>query len=226
MPDRGRDPPWGSIAVAPLDGHLAEDRRRLDVGEAHLRVGIVSQVGVSAGVSVDPESPTVRRVRRAGVPVTSRTSGGTIVVASPGDLVWSLVLPNSSERPGRSRLHAYARLGEGVTRWLDRLGVEAGWGEALGRSDDFCLLGPRGSVLLAGGRAVGGAAQHRSSRALLHHGLIVRTVDRRRLARWFALDPELLRRATTSLEELGVGASSPALARGLALALRSTVDEW
>jgi lipoate-protein ligase A len=189
-------------------------------------VGIVDRAGVSAGVSVDAESPALLRARGAGLPVSRRTTGGTIVVASPGDLVWSLVLPVASEGADRPRLHAYARLGEGVTRWLERSGVRASWGEAFGYSDEFCLLGPRGSVLVADGRALAGAAQHRSAHALLHHGLIVRTIDRRRLARLFAMDPRVLRQTTTSLEELGVMAPAAELARRLADSLRSVADEW
>jgi lipoate-protein ligase A len=216
----------GMLSAAPLEDHLAEDRRLLDVAELSWRVGIVDRAGVSAGVSVDAASPALVRAREAGLPVSRRTTGGTIVLASRGDLVWSLVLPVASERAGRPRLHAYARLGKAVTRWLERSGVHADWGEPLGRSDEFCLLGPRGSVLVAGGRALAGAAQHRSAHALLHHGLILRTVDRRRLARLFAMDPSLLRRTTTSLEELGATAPAVVLARRLADSLRTVADEW
>ncbi|MCI4344631.1 MAG: hypothetical protein L3J87_03280 [Thermoplasmata archaeon] len=215
-----------SIPVGSLGEHLAEDRRRLALGDPWWRVGVVDRAGLSAGVSVDPARPALARARAAGLPVTTRTTGGTIVLAGRGDLLWSLVLPTERERPDRPRLHAYARLGAGVQGWLERSGVDALWGEPLRESDDFCLLGPRGSVLVAAGRTFGGAAQHRSSRALLHHGLIVRRVDRRRLAQLFGLPPEVLRRTTTSLEELGLTAPSPALARQLAAALGSSAPSW
>jgi hypothetical protein len=46
------------------------------------------------------------------------------------------------------------------------------------------------------------------------------------LARLFAIDPSLLRRTTTSLEELGATAPAVVLARRLADSLRTVADEW
>jgi lipoate-protein ligase A len=206
--------PLGAVEL-----HAGADRRRLEQGKFEVVVTVVDAPAISAGVSVDPQSPTLERARAMGIPVTRRSSGGTIVLARPGDLLWSIVVPLTDPGSRSKFLHAYAKLGAGVVAWLRTFGVKARWSDPLAHSAEFCLLGPRGSVLTVESRMLGGAAQHTTSRALLHHGLLVRTVDRDQLAGLFHLGPELLLRTTTSLEEVGVTGPGAELARSLAAAL-------
>jgi lipoate-protein ligase A len=203
--------------------HEEGDRQRLEQGEPSVHVSVVDAPAISAGISVDPQSPALRRARARGLPVTRRTTGGSIVLARPGDLLWSVVVPLPDPDSRSSFLHAYGKLGSGVVEWLRTLGVAALWSDPLAHSTEFCLLGPRGSVLTVEGRVLGGAAQHATSRALLHHGLLVRTVDRGELARLFRLTPELLLRTVTSLEEVGVARPSIELAHGLEAAISTAL---
>lgn len=107
-----------------------------------------------------------------------RSTGGTGVLHAPGDLAWSVVLPRGDARIGPTLNSAYARLGRGAATWLAGHGRPAEWGPAPGRSTGCCLLSGRGEVLRVEGRVVGGAAQHRSATALLHHGVLPRAFDR------------------------------------------------
>lgn len=118
--------------------------------------------------------------------------------------MWSVVLPRGDPLAGRDFASAYARLGRGVVQWLADLGVAAVWSPPLALSKEFCLLGARGNVLTVSGRVLGGAAQHLTSRALLHHGTVGLRVDRPLLARLFDLERSTLEAAVTSLSEEGV----------------------
>lgn len=78
---------------------------------------------------------------------------------------------------GREFSRAYGRLGEGPRRFLEGIGIRARWAAPPGLSSTCCVLGDQGSVLRAGARILGGAAQHASAQALLHHGAIFARVD-------------------------------------------------
>ncbi|MCI4351005.1 MAG: hypothetical protein L3K15_05780 [Thermoplasmata archaeon] len=198
-------PGGASVPTTALERHMDADREQLAAGRRVAYVTEIDAAAVSAGISVDlAASPALRRANELGVRVVRRTTGGSVVLVRPGDLLWSIVEPLHARESRRSLLHAYERLGSGAVTWLRNLGLESRWSEPFAASDEFCLLGARGSVLTASGRALGGAAQHSTARAMLHHGLIVRSIDRRLLARLFDLTPELLARTTTSLEEMGV----------------------
>jgi lipoate-protein ligase A len=142
------------------------------------------------------------------------------VLHAPGDLSWTVVLPRRDPRVGRSYVTAYARLGEGVVRFLEAAGVRARWDPSSGTSSSYCILGPRGYVLAVGHRILGGAAQHLTREALLHHGFVPRTLDRALVGRIFDLPAVGEVDRLTCLEELGLrdpaGQQAERLARAIA----------
>jgi len=139
------------------------------------------------GVAVRPEAGYLDRARKEGIPVVRRTTGGTGVLHLEGDLLWAVVLPRSDARVGPDFARTFGRLGTGIVAGLAAVGVRSGWVPAPGLSDDCCPLSSRGEVLAARGWVLGGAAQHATSRALLHHGGISWNVDRACVDRLFGL---------------------------------------
>jgi lipoate-protein ligase A len=174
-------------------------------GTPWFQVATLNGPELSLGVAQRDDEECAVRARHQGIPVGRRSSGGTAVLIEAGDWAWSLVLPRSDPRVGRDYARAFARFGGGVVQALEALGVSASWSAPHGISDSLCVLGPRGSVLEVNGRVVGGCAQHLTATTLLHHGILIRTVDRGRLAPLFDLSPELLAVHLGSLEEDGAG---------------------
>jgi lipoate-protein ligase A len=208
-------------ATGPLGAWLGGDEDRLRRGLPSVRVTPVTERSVSIGVATPSDAPFVRRAREAGWPVVRRRSGGSGVLHLPGDLVWSVVLPRADPRVGPDFVRAFGRFGAGAVRFLSGRGVTGRWGAAPGLAPEYCVLSARGEVLSVGDRVLGGAAQHATARALLHHGTIARRVDLDALARLFEIrDPDRLDRLT-GLEELGMRASPADLADELASALES-----
>jgi lipoate-protein ligase A len=210
----------------PLDGaaYMEGDETALRSGAALVRCAYFSAACLSIGIGERADGTVARAARRAGLPLVQRGSGGSGLLHLPGDLLWSIVLPRSSALVGRDFVHAYERLGSGVVDGLRALGLTARWSPPFDRSERYCLLGPRGRVLTVGGRAIGGAAQHLTRTALLHHGVVNRGLDRDRLGELFGLPPELLDQTVTSLEAEGVAEAPEALARRLLDALGRAVD--
>jgi lipoate-protein ligase A len=99
------------------------------------------------------------RCRREAVPILRRPSGGGAVVLGPGCLCYSLVL-DTAARPGLRSVRA-------SYRWI--LGRLAGSLEARGAPCRHAGL----SDLAAGTRKVGGSAQKRARRMILHHGTLL-----------------------------------------------------
>jgi lipoyl(octanoyl) transferase len=196
--------------------------RRASVGA---RVAVLDDAAVSVGVGVDPSSAFLARARAMGLPVVRRTSGGTGLLHAPGDLAWTVVLPRRDPRVGRSYVTGYSRLGAGAVRFLETVGIRARWVPSSGTSPDYCTLGRRGYVLVVGDRVLGGAAQHVTRSALLHHGILPRTLDRPLIERVFDLPAEGGVDRLTCLEELGdsepAGRGAVRLARALAEQLES-----
>ncbi len=186
------------------------------------RVTRVTSAFVALGVAQRGQIAVEARARAAGLPVLRRTSGGSGLLHLAEDLVWSVVLPRSDPRVGRDFARAYARLGSAVRDVLGEAGVEAAWAPAAGVAPEYCLLSSRGDVLRVAGRAVGGAAQHLTKEAILHHGTVNISLDRSRLSDLFQIPPPVVERHLTSLAE-----EAPALDRrefGARLARRLT--EW
>jgi lipoate-protein ligase A len=174
---------------------------------------------MSYGVAVPDSAPYVLRARREGIPTVHRSTGGTGLLHEPGDLAWSIVLPRDDPRVGRQFVRAFGRFGRGVVRFLGTLGVAAEWTEAPGLDRGYCTLSARGSVLASRDRILGGAAQHLTGNALLHHGAISLTVDRGAIDRLFGLSPGGPSCRLQGLRELGIDRAGGRLAAGLVEAL-------
>jgi len=207
------------IAVADADVPCLEDVRAdealLRTGGPVVRVAVLADRALSVGVGVPDQATYLARARAEGIAVVRRSSGGTGVLHAPGDLAWSVVLPRDDPLVGRDFVNAYDRLGRGVVRFLQARGGTARWDPAPGISEYCCLLGSRGRVLTVDGRVLGGAAQHASRAALLHHGILPYRLDRPVLARLFDLEwPGPVDRLV-GLDDLGLPRPSASTARSL-----------
>jgi len=102
--------------------------------------------------------------------------------------------------------------------------VAVRWTDPPGSDPEYCLLSARGSVLKHGDRVLGGAAQHLSEKALLHHGILpLEPLDRPLLRELFGLTARAAGRLT-SLRELGVEGAAEELAWKLAASLSDTLS--
>ena len=142
-----------------------------------------------------------------------------------GDLAWSLVLPRDHPLVGRDFHRAFDRLGRGVSETLSEHGVRATWVPAPGLSEEFCLLGPRGQVLATPAGIVGGAAQHATRTALLHHGNLAVRLDRDAVRRLFDLGAPTAADRLGSLAGAGLRTPPEELAPALAEALARTIED-
>lgn len=194
---------------------LARDAVLLREGLPAVRVAILARPCLSLGVGQRDPVPSAERARRERLPVVRRSTGGTSVLIGRGDIAWSVVLPREDPRVGRDYVRAYARFGGAATRSLVSASGEAAWVPGPGLSAELCYLSGRGQVLTIGGKVVGGAAQHRTSTALLHHGSIALRVDRTLLRRLFDLPEEGGFDRLAGVEELGVVGGSEGIARRL-----------
>ena len=199
------------------------DEAILRRGVPAVRVAVLSDRAVSYGVGVHPEAPFLARSTKEGVPTVRRTTGGSGLLHAPGDLAWSVVLPRGDPRVGRDFVRAYARLGEGVVRFLVERGVPVRWQDPPGTDPDYCFLSARGLVLKHGEKVLGGAAQHLTRGTLLHHGILPLVLDRPLLQRLFGLSVAATERLT-SLRELGIEDGSETLAWKLAASLADSLN--
>lgn len=192
----------------PAEEVLRGDERLLELGRPTVRVGRFAEAAVSRGVGQRREDATSQRARELGLPVVRRGSGGSSLLHLPGDLFWSLLLQRDHPLAGRGYVRRYAELGEGWRTFLRRKGLPtASWVDPPACNEGYCLLSSRGRVLAVQGRVLGGASQHVTSRALLHHGCVSASLDRRRLAEVFDLHDEE-RARLTSLRDEGVPAEA------------------
>ena len=205
---------------ARVEEELAQHEAMLAVGSPAVRVAVVRDTAVSFGVAVREDVSYLVRARQEGLSTTRRSTGGTGVLHLPGDLLWAVVRPRSDPTVGRDFSRAYGRLGKGVVRGLARLGLMTQWEPAPGLVDEVCTLSSRGEVLVVEDAIVGGAAQHATSRALLHHGGISWRVEPGTLDRLFALAPGGPSRRLGGLAERLSPAGPQDVARALATALR------
>jgi hypothetical protein len=209
----------------PAEESARRDERMLHDGAPAVRVAILADRSLSYGVAVPRTAPYLARAEAAGIPIVARRSGGTGVVHEAGDLTWAIVLPRGDPRVGRDFVHAYRWFGEGPRRLLERLGLPAAWVPAPRLARDYCPLGDRGEVLEAGGRIVGGAAQHVIPAALLHHGFLALRVDRPGIEALFDLPHPGPADRLGGLSALGVDRRSPELAADLARAIAAALLE-
>jgi len=213
---------WVDVRVSCADD-VRTDEVILRRGVPAVRVAVLSDRAVSYGVGVRAEAPFLARSVKEGIPTVRRATGGTGLLHAPGDLAWSVVLPRGDPRVGRDFVRAYARLGEGVVRFLEERRVPTRWQEPPGSDPEYCLLSSRGLVLKHGDQVLGGAAQHLAGGALLHHGILPLELDRPLLRRLFGLSAAAAQHLT-SLRELGVDGAPEPLAWRLAASLSDTLS--
>jgi lipoate-protein ligase A len=200
------------------------DAGLLRAGRRAVRVGVLNDRALSIGVAQSVEGPSARRAEQRSIPVVRRSTGGTGLLHQPGDLTWAIVLPRNDPLVGRDFVSAYPRLGAGVTAFLAERGVQARWSPPIDVAEPYCLLGPRGQVLLTGGKALGGAAQHLSAQALLHHGVLNGPLDRPLLTEVFDLEAGVAERYITGLSEVLAGVAADELGRSLLEHLARAAD--
>ncbi len=210
-------------AVTPED-FLRRDAELLAAARPAVHVALLSQAAVSIGVSQPDTAECAQRARAAGIPVVRRSTGGLGLWHAPQDIVWSLVLPRTDPRVGRDFARAYGRLGAGPVRFLRGYGIESKWAAPASAPGEYCLLSGAGDVLRVAGRAVGGASQHLTGMALLHHGVVPYVVDAGRLEELFGLSAEVTRSRLVGLAEVLAGRPPLELADGLDRALRVEFD--
>jgi lipoate-protein ligase A len=211
--ESGDDPT--AVQTTTSQAYTRADEERLREGQPVVSVAVLSSAALSVGVSQRENARCIVRARELGLPVVRRSTGGLGLWHAPGDVVWSLVLPRTDPRVGRDFSKAYGRFGTGPVRVLQEQGVTAEWLPPLGLTTEYCLLSGRGSVLSVDGRALGGAAQHLTRQALLHHGVLPFRLDPPRLQELFELSPELVEQSLTSLEQVAAGLSPEEWARRL-----------
>lgn len=175
-----------ALRTDPSDEIVAQERLLRTAARA-VRVAVAGSSAVSYGVAELEDAPYLARARAEGIATVARTTGGSGVLHLAGDLIWALVLPRDDPRVGRDYTKAYVRLGAGVVRGLTSVGLVASWRPAPGLVETYCPLSSRGEVLVVEGAIVGGAAQHLTGRALLHHGFVAHRVDRATVDRLFEL---------------------------------------
>jgi lipoate-protein ligase A len=140
--------------------------------------------------------------RSDGVPVVRRTSGGGAVVVGPGCLNYSLILSLDC----RTELRDVGRSYDLILGWVaDALGVPG-------------LRRAGASDLALDGRKVGGSAQRRGRRALLHHGTILYAFDLSMMARYLR-EPERQPAYRARRQHAGFVANAPLHAAACSAAL-------
>ncbi len=150
---------------ADLLAHLACDEILLGQAEAGqrgemLRVYEVKAPGVVMGVGGRCRREVrLDACRAAGVPIARRCSGGGTVLVGPGCVLYSLVLDMRARPEMRTARRSYQLLLAPLAKALSRGDGEV---QHAGLSD-----------LALNGRKVGGSAQKRGRRYVLHHGTLL-----------------------------------------------------
>jgi len=216
-----RDVPSEEGFRTTVTAELAAQEALLARGEPAARVAVVRERAVSYGVRVSPAADYLLRARQEGIEVAARSGGGTGILHLENDLIWGVVLPRTDRRVGRDFVRAYARLGAALVSVLGDEGRSARWTEAPGLAEAYCPLSSRGEVLVVDDRIVGGAAQHATAKALLHHGTLSVAIDRPSVDRLFGLAPGGPSTRLGGLAELGVRVPAPTLAARLERAWRT-----
>jgi len=166
----------------------AEPRAQLACDEALLREAEAGRIGetvrlwqlaapaVVLGVGARWRQEVIEEnCRTDGVPLLRRISGGGAVVLAPGCVNYSLLLDTAARPELRAVRPSYARI---LAPLAERL-------SARGPRVRHAAL----SDLAWRGRKVGGSAQKRARRWLLHHGTILFALDVALLSRYLAHPP-------------------------------------
>ena len=206
--------------------NVERDEALLRRGTAAVRVAVLSARAVCLGVGQRGPTRAAQAAEAERVPVVRRASGGSGLLHEPGDLAWALVLPKGHPMVGPDFVLGFGRLGAGAVEFLRRKGRTGRWEPSRGSHDEFCVLGPRGSVLVTEGRILGGAAQHLAGPALLHHGVLQGRIDPEALGRFFGLGRDQARAQLIDLESLGLLERPEEAAQTLLESLASSVEAY
>jgi|GEM_PF-6476055 len=209
----------------PLESFLQAERAALADARPAAHVALLEGPAISLGAATDRSGALAATAASMGLAVIRRSTGGEAVVHGAGDVAWSLVLPRHDPRVGHDFTRAYGRLGRAAAEAFRAMHVEATWVAPLAVHPSLCLLGPRGSVLVVDHRVIGGAAQHLTRSAILHHGIITGALDRAPLRALFALTDGEIDRHLTSLADLRPPVDARAFGDRLAVALDRFVAE-
>lgn len=212
------------VPVMTATDYTALDEELLRLGQRNARVATLSDSSLSVGVSQRDDARCIQKARELDIPVVRRSTGGLGVWHAPGDVVWSIILPRSDTRVGRDFSKAYARLGTATVRFLNGQGVSGAWAAPTGPPSECCLLSGQGAVLRVSDRTLGGAAQHITRDALLHHGVLPYRLDPARLQELFGLSRAVVNQHLTSLVEVLGARPATELARELGTALAAEVS--
>ncbi len=195
MTGRWNDHDWQLIHAGPQSPamHMALDEVITDeVGAGHrpatLRVWEWASSAVIIGrfQSLRNEVDT-EAAHRHGIEVVRRITGGGAMFVEPGNTItYSLSAPESLVK-GMSFLQAYAFMDSWVLEALRTLGIEA-WYQPL-------------NDIVSGAGKIGGAAQARRSRAVLHHVTMAYDIDADKMVR-------VLRIGREKLSDKGVGSAA------------------
>lgn len=171
---------WRLLLSPPLDGAVnmaldeALQERARSSGESVLRVYGWLRPTLSFGRNQTARGTyDEERVRRAGVGVVRRPTGGRAVLHDR-EITYSVTAPAAA---GASLAESYARINRLLCDGLYRLGVAAevaaGTGRAPRPGAAPCFETPTVGELVLGGRKLAGSAQWRNDGALLQHGSIL-----------------------------------------------------
>jgi len=131
-----------------------------------LRLWESSRIFIVLGrTSILSDDVHVEEVRRSGVPVLRRRSGGGTVIQGPGCLNFSLILSKKKREQIMNLHQSYRYVLERVAGALKTLGIEA------------CPRPVSDLVLMPGEYKISGNAQHRGRNFILHHGTLLYDFD-------------------------------------------------
>ena len=196
------------IDPEPRDGpaQMACDEALLNLADwPVLRIFRWARPWVSAGYFV-PFAEA--QAARPDLPVCRRWTGGGVVVHD-GDFTFSLAAPRGEPWAAMRPADSYRVLHEALAATLAQAGCRASLSEGQAAANRECFAGPVRHDIVAGGRKIGGGAQRRTRRGLLHQGSIqgtpLATGDAplvacglaERLAPW--MPPDILEREITRL---------------------------
>lgn len=143
----------------------------------------------------------------AGFDIVRRPTGGKAILHAD-ELTYSVVAPATEPRVAGSVLDCYRRLGAGLMRGLERLGlgglaVEREEAARGGSTSPVCFERSSGYEITCGGRKLLGSAQMRARGAVLQHGALPLRGDIGRICLFLSTssDPASVRARAVTLEE-------------------------
>ncbi len=192
------------LGELPYQEILRRDEESLAQGLPRVQIAVCAERCVTLGVSQREDVEIALRRHDPELAIYRRTSGGTAVLHHPGDLFWSVVVPRQPQWTGRDFVHGYSRFGRGWVDWLLQRGHPSRWEKTGAWFSAYCFLSGLGEALVAGSGVLGGAGQHVTSRALLHHGAVPLTVEPRETEELFGMPEGMATERLTSLRRLGL----------------------